>query len=293
MKLREKTTGLLNFSDYKKRRFRLLYWFFVLILVVAVFTALIPVFWLIVTSFKTVTEINSTTYSFFPAVFNIGKIWDVWQKENFGKYFLNSFIVTLGAMASAVLFNGLTAYVIALVKPRGYKVIYVLIMLSYMIPSITGIIPLFHWLSDLRMADNYLPLMLIWGANAFYFVNFKNYFESIPKSLLEAAKMDGCSDLKIFFKVVLPLSKPIVGVVAIFAMTAAWSDFLLPYLLLNDQDMYTVMVEIYNVQSSLGNGYTYDEFLMLLVISIIPQIIIFLIFQKQITNANATNGIKE
>ncbi|MCI2068646.1 MAG: carbohydrate ABC transporter permease [Bacilli bacterium] len=293
MKLKEKTTGLLNFSDYKKRRFRLLYWFFVLILAVAVFTALIPVFWLIVTSFKTVTEINSTNYTFFPAVFNIGKIWDVWQKENFGKYFLNSFIVTLGAMASAVLFNGLTAYVIALVKPRGYKVIYVLIMLSYMIPSITGIIPLFHWLSDLRMADNYLPLMLIWGANAFYFVNFKNYFESIPKSLLEAAKMDGCSDLKIFFKVVLPLSKPIVGVVAIFAMTAAWSDFLLPYLLLNDQDMYTVMVEIYNVQSSLGNGYTYDEFLMLLVISIIPQIIIFLIFQKQITNANATNGIKE
>jgi len=293
MRLKDKTNGLLNFSDYKKPRFHILYAVIIFLLILVVLTALLPVFWLIVSSFKSVQEINSTTFSFFPDVFDINKIWQVWQKENFGKYFFNSIIVTSGAVVCAVIFNGLMAYVISIVKPKGYKVMYVMIMISYMIPAITGMIPLFKWLSDINMTDNYLPLMLIFGANAFYFINFKNYFDMIPRSLFEAAKIDGCSDLKIFTHVVLPLSRPIVGVVAIFAMTGAWSDFLLPYLLLNDSDLYTIMVEIYQVQNTLGNGFTYDEFLMLLVISIIPQIIVFFIFQKQITSSASNAGIKE
>ncbi len=293
MRMRDKTTGLLNFQDYKKPRFRILYAFFVFILVIALLTAIIPIAWLVITSFKSVTEINSTVYHLFPEVFDISKVVRVWQKVNFSRYFLNSIIVGLGAVVSAVLFNGLLAYVVAIVKPKGYKIINGLIMTSYMIPAITGIIPIFKWLSELNLTDNYLPLMLMYGANAFYYVNFKNYFSSIPNPLFEAAKIDGLSDGKIFFKVVLTLSKPIVGVVSIFALTASWSDFLLPYLLLNDSDMYTVMVEIYKIQASLGNGFTYDEFLMVLVISIIPQIIIFFIFQKQITNSASLSGIKE
>ena len=169
-------------------------------------------------------------------------------------------------------------------------------MIAYMIPAVTGIIPIFTWLSAIGFTEGYLPylaLMLIFGANAFYYVNFKNYFESIPKSLFEAAKMDGCSDFKIFYKVVLPLSKPIIGVVSIFALTASWSDFLLPYLLLQDQELYTIMVEIFQIQTTIGNGFTNDEFLMLLVLSIIPQLIMFFLFQKQITNSTATSGIKE
>ena len=113
----------------------------------------------------------------------------------------------------------------------------------------------------------------------------------MPSSLIEAARMDGLSELKIFFRVVFPLSRPIMGVVAIFAMTAAYSDFLLPYTVLQDTKMQTVMVAIYN----LGTTNTVDssEFLMLLVISIIPQLILFIIFQKQIMNQSVNSGMKD
>lgn len=294
--LHQEQNTLFNFQDFKKHRYRFLYFVFVFVLVAFLLTAIIPILWLFITSFKTVDEINSTTYHLFPAEFHLSKVIEVWNKAHFGRYFLNSIFVGVGASVCAVFFNGLMAYAVNIIKPKGYKVVHILIMIAYMIPAVTGIIPIFTWLSAIGFTEGYLPylaLMLIFGANAFYYVNFKNYFESIPKSLFEAAKMDGCSDFKIFFKVVLPLSKPIIGVVSIFALAASWSDFLLPYLLLQDQELYTIMVEIFQIQTTIGNGFTNDEFLMLLVLSIIPQLIMFFLFQKQITNSTATSGIKE
>lgn len=294
--LHQEQNTLFNFQDFKKHRYRFLYFVFVFVLVAFLLTAIIPILWLFITSFKTVDEINSTTYHLFPAEFHLSKVIEVWNKAHFGRYFLNSILVGVGASICAVFFNGLMAYAVNIIKPKGYKVVHILIMIAYMIPAVTGIIPIFTWLSAIGFTEGYLPylaLMLIFGANAFYYVNFKNYFESIPKSLFEAAKMDGCSDFKIFFKVVLPLSKPIIGVVSIFALTASWSDFLLPYLLLQDQELYTIMVEIFQIQTTIGNGFTNDEFLMLLVLSIIPQLIMFFLFQKQITNSTATSGVKE
>ena len=141
------------------------------------------------------------------------------------------------------------------------------------------------------MINNYAPLWLTFGANAYYYLLFKDYFEKLPPSLIEAAKVDGLSDFKIFIRVVLPLSKSIMGVVAIFAMTASYSDFLLPYLVLQDDSLQTVMVAIYRLSGT--DTLDASEFLMLLVISIIPQIIIFIVFQKQIMNTSASSGMKE
>ena len=123
---------------------------------------------------------------------------------------------------------------------------------------------------------------------------FKNYFDTIPRSLFEAAEIDGANSIQMFFTVALPLSRPIVGVVSIFAMTASWADFLLPYLLLQDDSLATVMVKIYNLKMNMSNmmGFGIDKYLMALSISILPQIIVFAIFQKQITGTNATSGVK-
>ncbi|MDE7213758.1 MAG: ABC transporter permease subunit, partial [Anaeroplasmataceae bacterium] len=151
--------------------------------------------------------------------------------------------------------------------------------------------PLVMQIRDFGMINSYLPLCLIFGSNAYYFMLFKDYFQKIPSSLIEAARMDGLNDFRIFYKVVLPLSKPIIGVVAIFAMTAAYSDFLLPFLILQDDGMKTVMVAIYNLSST--TTIDTSEFLMLLVISIIPQIIIFIIFQKHIMGSQVSSGMKE
>ena len=296
-RLSDKRDGLLNFSDYKTIGNKIAYGVFIFLLIMFALTAIIPILWLFITSFKTVNEINSTDYHLFPEVFDINKLIDLWNKLDFGRYYINTIIVVLGAVICSVVFNGLLAYVVGILKPIGYKIINVLVLLGYMIPSALAIFPLLMQITEIEEAleiqliDSYFLLWLIFGANAYYYLLFKDYFEKIPKALIEAARIDGLNDFGIFIKIVLPLSKSIIGVVAIFTMTAAYSDFLFPYLILNDENMQTVMVAIYRLSDP--TLLDPSEMLMLLVISIIPQVIIFIIFQKQIMNSSANSGMKE
>ena len=290
-RLSNKRDGLLNFSDYKTIGNKIAYGVFIFLLIMFALTALVPILWLFITSFKTVNEINSTEYHLFPEIFDINKLFNLWSKLDFTRYYVNTFIVVVGAVICSVVFNGLLAYAVGVLKPIGYKFVNVLILLGYMIPSALAMFPLLMQLSELKLIDSYLPLWLMFGANAYYYLLFKDYFEKIPNALIEAAKVDGLSDFGIFLQIVLPLSKSIIGVVAIFTMTAAYSDFLLPYLILQDENMQTVMVAVYNLSGT--TTLDASEMLMLLVISIIPQIIIFIIFQKQIMNTSANSGMKE
>lgn len=290
-RLSDKRDGLLNFSDYKTIGNKIAYGVFIFLLIMFTLVAIVPILWLFITSFKTVNEINSTEYHLFPEVFDIKKLFNLWIKLDFGRYYVNTLIVVVGAVICSVVFNGLLAYAVGVLKPIGYKVVNVLVLLGYMIPSALAMFPLLMQLTDLNLIDSYLPLWLMFGANAYYYLLFKDYFEKIPNALIEAAKVDGLSDFGIFLKIVLPLSKSIIGVVAIFTMTAAYSDFLLPYLILQDENMQTVMVAVYNLSGT--TTLDASEMLMLLVISIIPQIIIFIIFQKQIMNTSASSGMKE
>ena len=290
-RLSTKRDGLLNFSDYKTIGNKIAYGVFIFLLIMFTLVAIVPILWLFITSFKTVNEINSTEYHLFPEVFDIKKLFNLWIKLDFGRYYVNTLIVVVGAVICSVVFNGLLAYAVGVLKPIGYKVVNVLVLLGYMIPSALAMFPLLMQLTDLNLIDSYLPLWLMFGANAYYYLLFKDYFEKIPNALIEAAKVDGLSDFGIFLKIVLPLSKSIIGVVAIFTMTAAYSDFLLPYLILQDENMQTVMVAVYNLSGT--TTLDASEMLMLLVISIIPQIIIFIIFQKQIMNTSASSGMKE
>lgn len=294
-RLKSKSSGILTAADYKKTGFRIVYWLILFILLIAVLTALIPVLWLFISSFKEAEELTSTPYHLFPEAFNFKKLAEVWNMLNFWQYFLNTIIVVIGAVICSVVFNGLLAYVFAIVKPRGYKIFFGLVMASYMIPALMSIVPLYQQIIDFGLINTYIPLWFMFGANAYYLIMFKNYFESLPKALFEAAEMDKCGKFRAFFKVVIPMSRPIIGVVAIFTMTAAWSDFLLPYLVLNDDSMMTVMVKIYNLQATMGTvqGFGPDKLLMILTISILPQIIIFALFQKQITGSSAAGAVKE
>jgi multiple sugar transport system permease protein len=290
-RLKDKTEGLLNFSDYKKPWNRFLYGVVLFLLLVFAMTALIPMLWLFLTSFKSVSEINSNVYHLFPSSFDLDKIVSVWQKTNFGRYYLNTLIVVVGSMISAVVFNGVLAYVIAILKPVGSKVLNALILVSYMVPAMLAVFPLLMEIKSLGLINTYWPLWLSFGANAYYYLLFKDYFEKLPPSLIEAARVDGGNDIDVFLNVILPLSRPIIGIVAIFAMTASYSDFLVPYLVLNDQSMQTVMVAIYRLSAT--DTLDASEFLLLLVISVIPQVLIFIVFQKQIMGTAANSGMKE
>jgi len=198
-------------------------------------------------------------------------------------------ISVAGSVCCAVVFNGLLGYALSKIRPAGWKIVYALVMASLLIPATTSIVPLFINIARLRLTGSFVPLWLSIGANAFFVVLFKNFFDSLPNSLIEAAKIDGATDFRIFRSVAVPLSRSIIVVVAIYAVNAAWSDFLLPYLVLNQTGLETVMVRLFQFR----NGKTSDiDILRAVVFVVIPPTIIFLLFQKQITQVSVHAGIK-
>lgn len=296
-KLKDKRDGLINGMEYKSTKYKVLYGVIIFLLIFFSVIALIPILWLFLVGFKDASKVFESPFKFFPDSFNIMKLFEVWKTVGFTKYFINTLVIMIGAVVCAVVFNGLLAYAISILKPAGSKIVYSLVLASYMIPAVASLVPLYGNIISLKLSGYgiYIPLCLLYGANAYYFMMFKNYFDTIPRSLFEAAKIDGASSLDMFFRVAIPLSKPIISVVAIFSMTATWADFLLPYLLIQKDDLYTVMVKIYNLKSTMPQmaNFGMDKYLMSLSITVIPQIILFLIFQKQITGINASSGIKE
>ncbi len=294
-RLNTRREGLINQFDYQSVRFKVLYGLLITLLIIVVGIMVFPPLWLILSSFKTSSEMYRVPFTLLPESFDLSKVSDVWSMLSFTQYYLNSFIVTLGAVVAAVLFNGLLAYAISVIKPAGSKIVFALVMISLMIPPILNMGTLFNNIVQLGLINSHIPLALVFGANPFYFIIFKAYFDRLPRALFEAAQIDGASKLRVFFSIVAPLSKPIIAVVSIFTVTAAWSDFLLPYLILQADSRQTVMVKIYQLYGDMGTamGFGPDSLLMVMAFSIIPPILLFLVFQKQITSAVATSGIRE
>lgn len=249
---------------------------------------LFPIVWLFLASFKDIKEFNREV-TIFPSTFDFSRILETWHIFDFMKYYKNSLISVTGCVVCAIVFNGLLAYVIAIIKPKGHKLVSGLIMMSLLIPASTSIISLFRNITLLNLGGSFLPIWLAAGANAFHIIMFKEFFEELPKELMEAAKLDGCGVLKVFSSIVLPLSRPIIMVVAIFALTGAWSDFLLPYLTLNGTGKETVMVKLFAFKDT---PTTAVHVLRACFFAIIPPTIIFSVFQKQITDGAAAGAIK-
>lgn len=294
-RLYKKRSGLLVQFDYYKTRFKVLYVLIVVLLSLALVVTIFPPIWLILSSFKDASEIYRVPFTLWPDTFDFSKIVEVWNILDFSRYYLNSILVTLGAVAASLVFNGLLAYSISVVKPSGYKIVFALVMASLMIPPILNMGPLFNSIVTLGLTNSLVPLALLFGANPFYFILFKTYFDSLPPALFEAARIDGANKFQVFKLIVLPLSKPIVAVVSIFTITAAWSDFLLPFLVLQSDSKQTVMVKIYQLYNDMGTsmGFGPDSLLMVIAFSIVPPVVLFFIFQRHITSTVATTGIRE
>lgn len=287
----QKSDGVIRYFDVRSPRIKVLCIIIMLICFAFVVVALFPAVWLFLNCFKDLAEYKSST-NIMPESFDWLGIKSTWDRFGFTRFYINSGIVVLGSTVCAVIFNGLLAYGLAILKPVGYKVLNTLVMWCLMIPSTASIVALFFNISKLGLTNNFLPLWLCFGANAFWVVLFKQFFEGLPKELIEAAQLDGCGPFQIFYKIVLPLSKPIISVIIIFAIVAAWSDFLLPYLVLrgSDPDMSTVMVKLFSFRTL--KRITTIEILQAVLFSIIPPTIFFLIFQKKITDGAAAGAVK-
>jgi multiple sugar transport system permease protein len=290
-----KNTGLINYTDLKKPKVKFLYWVCFTIMMIITLVCLLPPLWVIMSSMKDIKEFFMIPPTIIPRSFHPEKLVEVWNMLNFGRYYMNTFAIALGTMAFSIILNGLTGYVLSRLKPKGSSIILLIMLWTMMLPDSVSMIPKFMNIISLpiihvNLSNTFLPMWLMAGANAFFVLVFKSFFDGIPKALIEAARLDGCNDLGIFYRIIIPMSKPVIMVILILTLNGTWSDFLWPYLILKDPQMYTVIVKIFTMRGS--TGFSMDMQVVALAFAIIPPSILYIFFQRYIMQGFTLSGIK-
>ncbi len=286
--------GALTNADMKQVKYKILYAAIFLIIMVCCIISFFPVVWILLSGFKDVKEMYSVPATLFPKTFDISKLGKVWSEMKFYKYYLNTFIMAGGSVAFELIVSGLAGYVLSRLKPKGTKVMLALIFWIMLMPGTMRTVPLYMEFNSMpligvNLLESYWPIWLMAGANAFNIILFKNFFDGISESLVEAAWIDGCSNITLFFKIIIPLSTPVFITVATLGFNGQLGQFFWPYLLISEKEKTVLGVQLYNMKSS---TYTLDYQMLALIFAVAPQIIIFSLFQKHIVGGVNVGGVK-
>lgn len=267
------------------------------ILITVSLISLFPFLWLISTSLKGAEE-NIFAYppNFFPTDFTFENYIGVWKKVDFLRYFFNSAVVAFFTVVLNLIFSSMAAYPLARMEFKGKKIAFFAILATIMIPFQAIMLPIYLIILKLNLLDSvgavqgYLGLILPFAVSAFGIFLMRQAFLSIPREMEEAAIVDGCNSLEIFFKVLLPMVKPTLAILAIFTFIGSWSEFLWPSIILSDEKMFTLPVGINNLQGIFSSNWRYIAAGS--IISIIPIITFFLSLQKYFVSGENEGAVK-
>lgn len=247
---------------------------------------LTPVLWAVLSAFKSRADIFA------------GDVWPRrWSLENFDellaktlylRWMVNSLVVALASTALGLLFCSLGGYAFAKFDFPGKTVMFWVVIASVSIPAFTTVIPLFGWLAKLGLLDTYIVLILPFAANAFGIFLMRQYAMAVPNELLDAGRMDGAGEFRLYWSVVLPLLRPALGTVGVLIFIASWNSYIWPLVMMRTDEMLTLPVGVATLK-----GDQLPEYGMLMaasVLSSVPIIIAFLVMQRQFI-AGLTQGV--
>ena len=273
---------------------RRIYWILVALTVVMftlVFTG--PLYWMVTGGLKTGQEVAQVPPTLYPEHPDLRNYADAWTALSIGRLLFNTVYYAVGALAFQLVFDVAAAYAFSKLRPVLGGAILGLMLATLMIPSTVLVIPQYVTVIDLpvlhwNMLDSPWVIWLPAVTNAFNIFLLKRFFDSIPDDFMAAAAVDGAGPLRTLLSIVLPMSRPILGVVSIFSVTAVWKDFLWPLLVVPSPQNRTVNVGIY----AFSTGLTQNVVIAGAVIAAIPTVVFFLIFQKSIMAGLTTGGLK-
>jgi putative chitobiose transport system permease protein len=252
---------------------------------------LLPLVWLTSTAFKAPTEdIFQFPPRFLPSQPTLQNFVTVWQTNPFGRYLFNSTLVAILTVGLNLLLCSLAAYPLARLEFRGRDLIFSLVVSTILIPFQVVMIPLFILIVQLGLRNTYLGLIFPAIASAFGIFLLRQAFQGVPKELEEAARIDGCSELGIWWFVMLPSIRPALVTLAIFVFIGSWSDFLWPLIILDQQEYYTLPLGV----AKLAGAFSLDWRLIAAgsVISIAPILLFFVLMQNYIVPTETASGVK-
>ncbi|MGC9665340.1 carbohydrate ABC transporter permease [Planosporangium sp. 12N6] len=288
------TRTLISPAQLGRPRGRAVYWA-VLASVIVVFTLVFlgPLYWMVTAGFKSTHEVISNPPTLFPQDPDPGTYAAAWRHLHLGRLLLNSAYYAFGALAFQLVFDVAAAYSLSRLRPVFGRAILGLMLATLMIPAAVLIVPQYLTVVDLPIVHISLintpwAIWLPTVANAFNIFLLKRFFDSIPQELLAAASIDGASPLQTLWRIVLPMSRPILGVVSIFAVVNVWKDFLWPFLVLPDPTKQPVNIGI----NSLSLNVALNEIVAGLTIASIPTLILFLLFQRNIMSGLTAGSLK-
>jgi multiple sugar transport system permease protein len=263
---------------------------YILLGVLALATAT-PLVWMISASFMQSGEASIFPPPFLPSHPTLQQYADLFTRLNVTKYLINSAIVAVTVTLVSLAFNSMAGYAFAKYRFRGRRQIFNLLIASMVIPSQVTMLPLFLMLNKLGLINTYLGLVIPGMAGIFGIFLIRQFALSIPDSLIEAARMDGASDFRIYWSLILPLCKPILLTLGIFTFMGTWNDFLWPLIVMTDDSMYTLPVALAN----LVGEHVQDTELMMAgsVLTVLPVLLLFAALQKYYIAGIMAAGLKE
>lgn len=255
-----------------------------------------PLIWMVMSSFKEKSTIFTTAGSLIPEKFifdNYVTGWKGFAKVSFATFFQNSLFIAVVATVGTVASSALVAYGFARFKFKGRNILFAAMLLSMMLPAQVLMIPQYLWYQKLGWVGSYIPLTVpyFFAIQGFFVYLISNFIEGIPGELDEAAKIDGCSYMGIFSRIMLPLIKPALVTTCIFSFMWRWDDFLSALLYVSKSSMYPVSLAL-KLFCDPGSSSDYGAMFAMATLSIMPSVLIFLFFQKYLVEGISTSGLK-
>ncbi|MFF0338119.1 carbohydrate ABC transporter permease [Kribbella sp. NPDC004875] len=273
---------------------RIIYWTILAVTVIGFTGAFVfPLYWMVTGALKSPDELAQIPPSFFPRHFGFGVYKDAWDQLQLGVFLKNTVLYAGGAWLFTLAVDVTAAYALSKLRPMFGKLVLGAMLATLMIPPMVLLLPTYLVAKDLPIF--HLDLLntpwAIWlpaAANGFFVFLLKRFFDSIPKELLEAAEIDGASPLRILWSIVLPVSRPIIGVVSILSVVTVWKDFVWPLLVLPETEKMSISVGI----ASLSAQMPQNVLIASLVIASLPTILVFFVFQRSIMAGLTAGSLK-
>ncbi|SEP78822.1 carbohydrate ABC transporter permease [Microlunatus flavus] len=253
------------------------------VLIIWSLLVIVPLLWVVMSSFKTSSEIFASPFAL-PARPRFDNYVNAWTTAGIGSFFLNSVIVVFGALVVTMLFGSMSAYVLARFSFPGNRFIYYLMLAGLTFPIFLAIVPLFFVLRGVGLLNTLPGLILTYAAFAFPFTVFflYSFFRSLSRSIAEAAALDGAGEWRTFFSVMLPMARPGLATVAILNFVGLWNQFLLPVALNTNTDNYVLTQGMAAFASQAGYSVDFGALFAAVVITVVPVLVVYLIFQRQL-----------
>jgi len=252
---------------------------------------LFPLLWMLSVSFMPATEANLFPPRLLPDAPTLAHYRDLFSRLHLGRYLFNSTLLAGAITLLSLLINSLAGYAFAKFRFAGRDRLFRLLLAALVIPAQVAMLPLFLLLKQLGLINTYWGVIIPGMASIFGIFLIRQYALSIPDSLLDAARIDGAGEFRIYWSLVVPLCKPILVTLAIFTFLGAWNDFMWPLIILTDQEMYTLPVALANL---VGEHVQDTELIMAgAVLTVLPVLVLFLALQQYYIAGLLLGSIKE